>query len=270
LLWSDPDAVNQLNPGRSRHGTFTRHDAALRARLKSSVSGRWSLVEAGREASGEAAAFDRRLGVSDRARDLADILLKRHGVLTREMMALEQVDISWQELVFALRRMEYAGLIRRGWFVRALSGEQYALPEALEMLQSTRTQNRSLGRPIALSAADPANPYGVLLPGCGVSRESANLLVVRNGRMIMGLAGKSLVTPEPLTDEEFDTALAALMKLRPKLAIETIDGAPALESERVHSMAAMRFHSDGRSLIYDGLPGPAPARTLAARAQAVR
>ena len=128
----------------------------------------------------------------------------------------------------------------------------------------------SLGRPIALSAADPANPYGVLLPGCGVSRESANLLVVRNGRMIMGLAGKSLVTPEPLTDEEFDTALAALMKLRPKLAIETIDGAPALESERVHSMAAMRFHSDGRSLIYDGLPGPAPARTLAARAQAVR
>jgi hypothetical protein len=60
------------------------------------------------------------------------------------------------------------------------------------------------------------------------------------------------------------------MKLRPKLTIETIDDIPALESDRVHAMAAMRFHSDGRSLIYDGLPGPAPSRTLASRMQAAR
>jgi ATP-dependent Lhr-like helicase len=270
LLWSDPDAINQLSPDRARRGTFTRHDAALRARLKSSVSGRWSLVESKLERPDNEGAAVKPAVVSDDGRDLADLLLKRHGLLTREMMALEGFDISWQELVFALRRMEYSGLIRRGWFVRSLSGEQYALPEALEMLRSERVPNRVPGRPIALSAADPANPYGVLLPGCGVSRDAGNLLVIRNGVMIMALAGKSLTTPEPLNDEEFHTALAALMKLRPKLAIETIDEIPALESDRVHAMAAMRFHSDGRSLIYDGLPGPAPSRTIASRVQAAR
>jgi hypothetical protein len=50
------------------------------------------------------------------------------------------------------------------------------------------------------------------------------------------------------------------MTLRPKLTIDTIDGIPALESDRVPVMAAMRFHSDGRALVFDGLPGPAPAR----------
>lgn len=258
LLWSDPEAMNQLGPEGARRGRITRHDAALRAKLKSSVSGRWSLVEA--KAEGE-------LNGSDRARDLAELLLRRHGVLAREMMALEQFDISWQELAFALRRMEYAGLIRRGWFVRALSGEQYALPEALEMLRGMRGANLG-SRPIALSAADPANPYGVLLPGCGVPREAANLIVVRGGRVMMALGGRTLVTPAPLDDEEFAAALGALMKMRAKLAIETIDGTPALESDRVYAMAAMRFHSDGRSLVYDGLPGPAPARAMAPRAQA--
>ena len=270
LLWSDPDAINQLSPDHSRRGTFTRHDAALRARLKSSVSGRWSLIESKLDGADHQGDAVKPAGVPDDARDLADLLLKRHGVLTREMMALERFDISWQELVFALRRMEYSGLIRRGWFVRSLSGEQYALPEALEMLRSERVPNRVPGRPIALSAADPANPYGVLLPGCGVSRDASNLLVIRNGVMIMALAGKSLITPEPLNEEEFQTALTALMKLRPKLAIETIDEIPALESDHVHTMAAMRFHSDGRSLIYDGLPGPAPSRTIAPRVRAAR
>ncbi len=270
LLWSDPDAKHQLDPARMKHGALTRHDAALRARLKSSVSGRWSLVEpkADPASRGVRDASERVASVDDRARDLGDILLKRHGVLTREMMALEQFDISWRDLAFVLRRMEYSGLIRRGWFVRSLSGEQYALPEALEMLRATRLANPGSNRPIALSAADPANPYGVLLPGCGVPREPGNLLVMQSGRVVMALAGKSLLTPEPLDSEQFSAALAALMRIRPKLAVETIDGSPALESDRVPAMAAAQFHSDGRSLIYDGLPGPAPARTTVAGGEA--
>ena len=51
---------------------------------------------------------------------------------------MEPSPLSWQTLSFALRRMEYAGTIRRGYFVRAFSGEQYALPEALEMLRDVR------------------------------------------------------------------------------------------------------------------------------------
>jgi hypothetical protein len=89
---------------------------------------------------------------------------------------------------------------------------------------------------------------------------------MRGGRVILGLAARSLVMPEPADDESFAAALAALMKLRPKLVIETIDGTPALESDRVAIMAAMRFHSDGRALVYDGLPGPAPIRAAAVHA----
>ena len=66
--------------------------------------------------------------------------------------------IAWKDLVFALRRMEYGGMIRRGYFVRSLSGEQYALPEALAMLRAMR--GASASTVIAVSAADPANPYG--------------------------------------------------------------------------------------------------------------
>jgi hypothetical protein len=61
-------------------------------------------------------------------------------------------------------------------------------------------------------------------------------------------------------DESCAGALEALMAFRPKLTIETIDDVPALESDRVTVMAALRFHSDGRALVFDGLPGPTPAR----------
>jgi len=112
-------------------------------------------------------------------------------------------------------------------------------------------------------ATDPANPYGVLLPGCGVTREPGNVIVMRAGRVVLGLAGRVLVMPERLPDDTFAAALAALMRVRPKIAIDTIDGVAALESDYVGPLAALRFHSDGRALVYDGLPGPMPARAAA-------
>ena len=79
----------------------TRHDAAVRARLKSSLAGRWSLIHAG----------EHRAGGPDDARDLALKLLERHGILAREMLGLESTQISWNEIAFALRRLEYSGAI---------------------------------------------------------------------------------------------------------------------------------------------------------------
>jgi hypothetical protein len=66
--------------------------------------------------------------------------------------------------------------------------------------------------------------------------------------------------PERLDPDRLSAALTALMRVRPKLRLDTIAGTPALESEHVRLFAAMRFHSDGRALVYDGLPGPMPAR----------
>jgi hypothetical protein len=91
--------------------------------------------------------------------------------------------------------------------------------------------------------------------------------VIRGGRLILALAGHAILTgpsiekdAEPLDDESFSAAAAALMLTRGKVRIDTIDEVPALESSRVGLLAAMRFHSDGRALVYDGLPGPAPMR----------
>ncbi|HVA83558.1 MAG TPA: DEAD/DEAH box helicase [Candidatus Binataceae bacterium] len=255
LLWSAPEAVRAMAPGAHRRA---RHDAALRARLRSSVTGRWSALGAGAGAIAPAPAAARDLG-----RERAEMLLRRNGIVTREMLGLESEPLAWHEVSFALRRMEYAGSIRRGYFVRALSGEQYALPAALEMLAAARNAARE--HPVALSAADPANPYGAVLPGCGVAREAGNFVVLRAGRAMLGLAGRALVSLDALDDEAFSTAVGALIELRRKVVVETVDGAPALGSVRVGAMAAMGFHSDGRALVYDGLPGPAPSRAAARR-----
>lgn len=261
-ILADGHGARDALVGRARDRDSSRRDAALRARLKSSLAGRWSpvVVEPPRRAA--AGSDDREIDNADAIRELAIALLRRHGVLTREMAAAEDAGPNWRELTFALRRMEYAGTIRRGYFVHGLGGEQYALPEALEMLRVARVEHPS-EPPAAISAADPANPHGWLTPGCGVARDAANLLVMRSGRMILGLASRALIGGAELDDRAFMDALAALCKLRPKLAIETIDGAPALESDCVTAMAAMGFHSDGRALIRDGLPGPAPRRAHA-------
>ncbi|HVB78556.1 MAG TPA: DEAD/DEAH box helicase [Candidatus Binataceae bacterium] len=260
LLWAAPEAVRAMAPGAHRRA---RHDAALRARLRSSVTGRWSALA--RPEVRTDARTDAGAAIRDLARARAEMLLDRNGIVTREMLGLESQPLAWHEISFALRRMEYSGAIRRGYFVRALSGEQYALPAALEMLAAARTLSPAREHPVALSAADPANPYGAVLPGCGVAREAGNFVVLRAGRVMLGLAGRALASLDALDDEAFSVAVGALIELRRKVVVETIDGAPALGSVRVGAMAAMGFHSDGRALVYDGLPGPAPSRAAVAR-----
>jgi ATP-dependent Lhr-like helicase len=253
-MFSDDRAAERALESVARRPT-TRHDAAVRARLKSSLAGRWSLIRAA----------ENPVVGADETRDLALKLLERHGILAREMLGIESTHLSWNEISFALRRLEYGGAIRRGWFVRSLSGEQYALPEAVEMLHAARNLIPAREKPVALSAIDPANPYGAVIPGCGIAREAGNVIVLRAGRVIAGLQGRAMITgagnESEVDDESFGAAVAALMTLKPRITIDSIDGVAALESPRVGILAAMRFHSDGRSLVFDGLHGPAPTRS---------
>lgn len=251
MLASAPDALRAVESDDRRN---VRRDARMRARMKSSIAGRWSAIA--RPRTEPVSGFDA-------VRELAMLLLERNGILTREMLALESLAMSWRELSFALRRLEFAGTIRRGWYVRSLSGEQYALPEAVEALRAARAVNPARERPVALSAIDPANPYGAMLPGCAVSRDASNLVVLRAGRFVLGLAARALVSAGGLDDDGFGAAVAALCAARAKIAVDTIDAAPALRSARVGLLASMRFHSDGRALVFDGLHGPVPARAHA-------
>ena len=255
MLAAEPGAAGAIAGAATR--ALTRHDAAVRARLQSSIAGRWSVIESAPESASP--------GGADPAREFAMCILERNGIVSREMLALEPDPLEWYQVASALRRLEYSGVIRRGWFVRTLSAEQYALPEAVDMLRAARALNPAREPPVAISAADPANPYGAMLPGCGIARDAANLIVFRAGKPVLGLQSRALVTIGQMDDDAFGAAVAALLRARPKIVLDTVDGAPALSSARVGLLAAMRFHSDGRALVFDGLHGPTPARAAHAR-----
>jgi ATP-dependent helicase Lhr and Lhr-like helicase len=92
------------------------------------------------------------------------MLLNRYGVLFRELLARESILPRWRELLIALRRLEDRGEIRGGRFVTGLPGEQFALPLAVESLRAMRGE-RIAGEIVTVSATDPLNLVGIVVPG---------------------------------------------------------------------------------------------------------
>src|SRR5439155_17846158 len=90
-------------------------------------------------------------------------LLARWGVVFRDLTARESIGLPWRDLLVALRRLEARGEVRGGRFVSGYVGEQFATPEAVDLLRAVR---RSAAPPDEIvSAADPLNLAGILLPG---------------------------------------------------------------------------------------------------------
>ncbi len=108
------------------------------------------------------------------------MLLKRYGVIFREVIARETIVPRWRELLIALRRLEDRGEVRGGRFVSGFVGEQFALPMAVESLRATR-DSRAAGETVTISAADPLNLVGIILPGWRVSAVSGKVVVLRDG-----------------------------------------------------------------------------------------
>ena len=107
-------------------------------------------------------------------------LLKRWGVVFRDLLARESLAPAWRSLLVVLRRLEARGEIRGGRFVGGFLGEQYALPEAVELLRSVRRADKD-GEEVRLAAADPLNLLGIALPGPRLSALSGENLVLRDG-----------------------------------------------------------------------------------------
>ena len=118
-------------------------------------------------------------------------LLRRYGVVFYEMLSREPMAPPWRELVRIYRRLEAQGKIRGGRFVSGHVGEQFALPEAIEMLRSTRRQEGS-GRYVQVSACDPLNLVGIISPGPRVPATSGNAVVYQNGVMVASIEGGRL------------------------------------------------------------------------------
>jgi len=108
------------------------------------------------------------------------MLLKRYGIVFRDVLARETNLPKWRELQMAFRRLEDRGEIRGGRFVDGFLGEQFALPVAVESLRATRKMPPS-GETVTLSAADPLNLVGILVPGERVPAISGRSLSFRDG-----------------------------------------------------------------------------------------
>jgi ATP-dependent Lhr-like helicase len=117
------------------------------------------------------------------AERVAAQLLARWGVVFRDLVARESLALPWREVLWALRRMEARGSARGGRFVTGFVGEQYALPGAVDALREVRRRERT-GEVVRLSAADPLNLVGIVLPGARVPALRTRSVVYRDGACV--------------------------------------------------------------------------------------
>jgi ATP-dependent Lhr-like helicase len=216
-------------------------------------AGRWSLLQRGAgtadilSASGgssklkEGSQFD-----AEAAEEIARILLKRYGVVFKRLLEREGIALPWRVLLRIYHRLEARGEIRGGRFVAGISGEQFALPEAVGMLRAirrTRTgamdfgfrspqkEEPSLtgGLPsgadalgaaqeslISVSAADPLNLVGIITPGGRVTAHTSNRILYRNGEPITVLeSGETRFLVELSRTLEWKAKAALMRKVTP-------------------------------------------------------
>ena len=136
------------------------------------------------------------------------MLLQRYGIVFRKLLDQERNIPAWRDLHYVLRRMEARGEIRGGRFVNGLAGEQFALPEAVGLLRKTEADGGK--QLLSISAADPLNLTGSVLPGNRVPGVRSNRLLFRGGRLIATyIAGEVtwLETPDPSREWEIRQAL---------------------------------------------------------------
>jgi ATP-dependent Lhr-like helicase len=124
------------------------------------------------------------------------MLLRRYGVVFRELLARESVLPKWRELLMAFRRLEDRGEIRGGRFVSGFIGEQFALPVAVESLRAARRGPASQAV-VTVSAADPLNLVGILVPGERVAANSGRFVTFRDGVAEASDSGTTIVRFAP-------------------------------------------------------------------------
>ncbi len=143
--------------GQGRHGRYARPRFS---------SGRWSLLHT--------------YQIDDRNKIIeatGRILLNRYGIVFRDLLTRESIPFKWRELLQMFRVLEARGEIYGGLFVNGFFGEQFALPEALESLRLYRNR-KGLAIPLTLSATDPLNLQGIILPGEKISALSGRLVTI--------------------------------------------------------------------------------------------
>jgi ATP-dependent helicase Lhr and Lhr-like helicase len=276
LAWAGEATNDAFAPLRAGRLTLTRNRPAPRrsfgARRRRpaapQIQGRWSLV---------APLLADPPGHGPRARALAELLLERYGVVTREAVLAEGIPGGFSSLYGELTNLETLGTARRGYFVEGLGGAQFALAAAVERLRGLRSDEPAGA--LVLAATDPANPYGATLPW--PRREGGDSEDTRSGaaggRRPARVAGAHVVTldaepflyvekggkgllplREPLDEEGAPSgwlveALEALADAvrggsLKRLAVERFDGEPVIGSALEPALIEAGFRQGPRKL----------------------
>jgi ATP-dependent Lhr-like helicase len=166
---------------------------------RSDMSGRWSVLE--REDAPDA----REAAVELQAR----AMLRRYGVVFRRLVTREANAAPWRELARVYRRLEARGEIRGGRFVTGMSGEQFALPQAIERLREIR-RTPADGSLVVLSTADPLNLTGILTSSERVRAVAGNRIAWRDGIAVSAMEGDYVRPLAEMNDDDAMNVAAAL------------------------------------------------------------
>jgi ATP-dependent helicase Lhr and Lhr-like helicase len=259
LVWAGEATNDAFAPLRAPRLTVARQQrdsgrrfARRRRPGAPQVQGRWSLT---------GPLFADAPAHGPRMRAVAELLLERYGIVTRETVLAESIPGGFAGLYGELSNLETLGTARRGYFVEGLGGAQFALPAAIERLRTMRTDEPAGA--LVLAATDPANPFGATLPwpkrdedqnrrparvpgAYVVTIDAEPVLYVERG-------GKGLVPLRAVDDGWLHEALEALAEAVkrgrvPRLGIERFDGEPVVGSETGELLIELGFRQSPRRL----------------------
>jgi ATP-dependent Lhr-like helicase len=244
-----------------------------------SAEGRWSLVA---ERIGTA------VSPTERSTAVAQQLLSRYGVLTREVAAAEGIYGGFSAVYDVLKALEDAGRIRRGYFVAGVGATQFALPPALELMRSLR-ELPDEAEVVVLSATDPANPFGTMLKwphgpelesgGRGATRTVGAQVIIVNGALAAYLprGGRQLLVYLP-EDEPARSSIGRPLAVklasiargedgRGGLMISDINGSPAAEHPLAPFLVDAGFYPSAMGFMTRRPPVSSPSPRHSAMAE---
>jgi ATP-dependent Lhr-like helicase len=258
LVWAGEVTNDAWAPLRSkrRYGVPTperrpRRFSRTRGSGEVATAGRWSLT---------AHLFAAASAPADR-RPLAELLLERQGIVTRDGVRAEGITGGYGAVYGELRALETVGACRRGYFVEGLGGAQFALPGAVERLRELRKGVGDDDEPLVLAAADPAQPYGGVLPwprraAARAARVAGAHVVLLGGEAALYVerGGRSLLPLRDPDPEWLTPALDALVAwVRSdrgrRLSVERFDGHPVVETDALPLLVDAGFLAGPRRAV---------------------
>lgn len=275
MVWAGELTNDTLTPLRSLRAAASgnkrserRHVRGFRSRRQNRLQGsegRWTLlptVELAPQPSETPSPT-----TTERQMAIAAQLVERHGVLTKEMLAREEVAGGFAGLYPVLKAMEEAGKVRRGYFVAGLGAAQFASPGAEDQLRSYRSKEGD-PKPVVLAATDPASPWGNALSWPETSESSrpqrvaGAKVIVLDGRLIGYLSRTrghliSFCTVDDSqreADAEFlAKAVADIAKPGKSLLLTKIDGKSPSASPLSAPLLAAGFASTSKGYLHKGI-----------------